>query len=70
MSANDKALAELLGADLPDLHALNEDAKQKLVKDLQSARTAHEKHLKKAMDDALGQLPLLLRIPVKKLFGI
>ncbi len=70
MSANDKALAELLGTDLADLHALNEDAKQKLVKDLQAARAAHEKHLKKAMDDAIGQFPMLLRIPVKKLFGM
>lgn len=70
MSASDKALAELLGGDLPDLHALNDDAKQKLVKDLQAARSSHEKHLRKAMDDAVGQLPMLLRIPVKKLFGL
>ncbi len=70
MSTHDKALAELLGGDVADLHALNDDAKGKLVKDLQSARAAHERHLKKAMDDALGQLPMLLRIPVKKLFGL
>ena len=70
MSASDKALGDLLGGDLPDLHALNDDAKQKLVRDLQAARSAHEKHLKQAMDDALGHLPMLLRIPVRKLFGI
>jgi hypothetical protein len=70
MSATDKTLTELLGGEAPDILALPEDAKQKLAKDLQLARTAHEKHLKQAMDNALAQLPLLLRIPVKKLFGM
>lgn len=70
MSAHDKTLSSLLGEDNTQIKALDDSAKQRLIKDLESAKVAHEKHLKQAMDNALGQLPLLLRIPAKKLLGM
>jgi hypothetical protein len=70
MSAHDKTLSGLLGGDTSEIKALDDGAKQRLIKDLESAKVAHEKHLKQAMDNAVGQLPMLLRLPVKKLFGI
>ena len=70
MSAHDKTLGELLGGDNSEIKTLDDAAKQRLIKDLESAKVAHGKHLKQAMDNALGQLPLLLRIPAKKLLGM
>ncbi len=70
MSAHDKTLSSLLGEDNTQIKALDDSAKQRLIKDLESAKVVHEKHLKQAMDNALGQLPLLLRIPAKKLLGL
>ena len=70
MSAHDNKLSGLLGGDTSEIKALDDGAKQRLIKDLESAKVAHEKHLKQAMDNALAQLPLLLRIPAKKLLGM
>ncbi|MDM4769776.1 hypothetical protein [Solimonas sp. SE-A11] len=69
---NDK-LAKLLRtqpAKLDFLSALSEADRLKLAGDIEQARQAHSKHIRGSMEEALNQLPWLLRAPIKKLFGV
>ena len=64
------ALKEFLGHDIHELDKLDAAAQQQLLADMTAAKHTHEKHLYKAMEDALGHLPWIIRTPVKKLFGL
>lgn len=73
MSGSDARLARLLRAQpqqLDFLAALAEADRQQLAGDIDQARKAHSKHIRGSMEEALNHLPWLLRVPVKKLFGV
>lgn len=57
-------------AKLDFLSALSDDERLKLAGDIEQARQAHSKHIRSKMEEALNQLPWLLRAPIKKLFGV
>ncbi|WP_152551559.1 hypothetical protein [Polycyclovorans algicola] len=56
--------------DLGFLDALNAAACAQLVADIERAKGLHAAALGEAMEGALNQLPRLLRLPVRKLFGL
>ena len=67
------ALAELLHASpaqLEFLSGLSGADQKKLAADIQAAHSAHARHIKEKMEEALGHLPWLIRGPVRKLFGV
>jgi hypothetical protein len=73
MTENHRRIATLLGgkpADFAFLSALDDAAAKRLAADMESAKKAHSKHLRERMEEALGHLPMLLRIPMRKLFGL
>ncbi len=73
MANPNDTLAKLLRkqpAKLEFLSALSEADRQKLAGDIEQARQAHSKHIRGSMEEALNQLPWLLRAPIKKLFGV
>lgn len=67
------ALAKQLGIpqrDVAFLDALDDAACQQLGRDIERAKDLHAQSLRDAMETALNQLPRLLRIPIRKLFGL
>lgn len=73
MSSARSRLAKLLNVnerELAFLAALDDAALARLHDDVTRARDEHAKTLKHAMEQALDQLPRLLRIPIRKLFGL
>lgn len=55
-------------AELPPLKHLDEAQIKALIEAVQAARQQQRKTLNKAMEDALGHVPMLLRGAVRKLF--
>jgi hypothetical protein len=73
MSSPRTQLAKLLNVserDLEFLTVLDESALARLHEDVLRARDEHAMTLKRAMEQALDQLPRLLRMPIRKLFGL
>lgn len=63
-------LLEVSPSDLAFLKPLGEGAHTRLHTDVTRARDEHATTLKRAMEDALDHLPRLLRLPIRKLFGL
>jgi len=69
----DPNLARLLHAEPRQLEFLNglpAAAQTQLSKDIEAAHKAHADHIHQKMNEALEQIPWLLRAPIKKLFGL
>lgn len=67
------SLARQLGRpprDVAFLEALDDAARQQLTRDIEHAQSLHAQSLRDAMEGALNQLPRLLRIPIRTLFGL
>ena len=61
-------LEKELGGKLPLLDALTPVQARELLHQVRAARIAQERALQKVFDETLDHLPLLLRLPVRKLF--
>ena len=51
------------------LSALDEQARKRLMADVERAQQMHSLRIRKAMAEALNQLPWILRGPVRKIFS-
>jgi hypothetical protein len=71
MAVDNRAmLAQELGGPPPQgIAVLKADEVEVLVAALRQARRHQKDQLKQATEQALGHLPLLLRAPVRKIFG-
>lgn len=55
--------------ELGFLAALDDQAQQRLLDDIQHARQEHRDNIKQSLEDALNHVPRLLRGPLRKIFG-
>jgi hypothetical protein len=65
------SMAELereIGGKVQGLERLSKSDADRLLKQVREARQRQEKELAKIFKDTLDHLPLLLRVPVRKLF--
>lgn len=66
-------LQALLGVDdreLPFLASLPPPAQHQLADDIEAARRAESADLHRQMLEALDHLPWVLRVPIRRLFGL
>ncbi len=73
MAIEMQEIAEALGTS-PDqvvfLEVLDDEARRRLLGDLEDARAAHAAHIESSMRRAFNHVPRLLRRPLRKLFGV